>query len=288
MYICLATHAGPVPDAPQALTTLVAPRPLPVAEALQMIAGRNSAPVIRHTETVLDYPGVSSDPQVAYDEVVRRYADCERCHLSDRRTKIVHLKGNPAAAVVCIGEGPGRDEDLQGIPFVGKSGRLQDELFREGGIDPLYDVAWINIVGCRPCDSRHASDRPPSPVEKAACSERTLMLLRGLRPRIVICLGEQATQMFFDEAPNPNTWATLTPPDRPMDAVVVGAVRHPAYLLRTIGMANTYKEYAAARLFYRGLREMMKPDLQKVAVWSFGMRYLATITGPMVGPDTRG
>lgn len=287
MYIALATHAGPVPDAPQALTTLVAPARVTPEEAARGIAQLNSAPILRVAEYVLDYPGVSSDPAVAVEETVRRYTDCERCHLSDRRTKIVHVKGNPRAAVVAIGEGPGRDEDLQGMPFVGKSGRLQDELFRESGIDPINEIAWINLVGCRPCDSRHAPDRPPSLVEKAACSERTLMLLRGLRPRIVLCLGEQAATMFFEES-HPNTWATLTPPDRPMDAVLVGVVRHPAYLLRTIGMPNTYREYAAARLFYRALREMMTPTLQKVAVWSFGLRYLATITGPMVGPDTRG
>jgi DNA polymerase len=231
----------------------------------------------------LDYPPVSQEPGAGIRQVEERYAGCERCHLSRDRTKIAFIKGNPYAAVACVGEGPGRDEDTQGVPFVGRSGKLQDALFEENGIRPLEDLVWMNLVGCRPCDNRHAPDRAPTLVEKAACSERTLMLLRALRPRVVLCLGEQATSMFFEEPPNPNTWATFTPPDEPRDAVLVGCVRHPAYLLRTIGMQNTYREYAAARLFYRGLREML-PGLQKVSAWRLGLRYLAEVVEPIIGP----
>lgn len=282
MQTYVATHSGPVPEAPNSLSTLISPGPLDAARAREMLTvGR--PPILAVRSFALDYPSVNADPGVALREVEARYEGCERCHLSRDRTKIAHVKGNPFSAVACLGEGPGRDEDIQGVPFCGRSGKLQDSLFEESDIKPFDDLAWLNLVGCRPCDNRHAPDRVPTLVEKAACSERTLMLLRALRPRVVLCLGEQATSMFFDDPPNPNSWATFVPPDHPEDAVLVGVVRHPAYLLRTIGMQNTYREYAAARLFYRGIREML-PRLQKVAAWRLGMKYLAAVVEPIIGP----
>lgn len=282
MHIVTTTHTGSVPEAPPIHATLVSPRRLPSVEALALISARRElAPPSHSVEYTLDYPPVSPDPRTALGEVMRRYADCERCHLSSRRTRIVYVKGNPDAVIAAVGEGPGKDEDVRGIPFVGRSGRLQDELFGEANIDPLVDVCWLNIVGCRPSDSRQHPDRPPSLIEKAACSERTLMLLRAIRPRVVLCLGEQAAGMFWDDPPPPNTWASL-PARRPEDTVTIGVVRHPAYLLRTIGMQNTYKEYAAVRLFLRSLREMLDRGLQKVSTWDHGLRYLATVVEPMV------
>jgi uracil-DNA glycosylase len=286
LHSYVATHSGPIPEAPNTLSTLVVPTD-PGPDVARALLAPGRLPILALRSFALDFPPVSPDPAAAVQQIADRYRDCERCHLSDRRTRIAHIKGNPYAAVVCLGEGPGKDEDIQGVPFVGRSGQLQDALFAESGIRPLEDMAWINLVGCRPCENRHAPDRVPTLVEKIACAERTLMLLRALRPRVVLCLGEQATSMFFEEAPNPNSWATLTPPDDPRDAVVVGVVRHPAYLLRTIGMQNTYREYAAARLFYRGFRGML-PGLQKVASWRFGLRYLAALTGPLIGPALEG
>lgn len=283
MFVYTATHAAPHPSAPDTHSTLVSPTRIASGSVAEGLA-QGRPRVLRIREHVLTYPAVSADPVAAVDEVKRYYADCARCHLSERRTKIVFVKGNVRAGVVAIGEGPGRDEDLSGIPFVGRSGRLQDELFREAGIDPQEDVAWINLSGCRPCDTRFAGDRAPSLVEKAACSERTLMLLRALRPRIVLCLGEVAAGAFWaqSEEPPPNTWATFPAPD-PQNNVEIGVVRHPAYMLRVIAAAPSYHEYAASRLFYRRLAARIRAGVPKVAAWPFGLRYLSQVNAPLIG-----
>jgi len=108
-------------------------------------------------------------------------------------------------------------------------------------------------------------------VEKLACSEHLLMLLRIIRPRVVLCLGKQATSMFWDEPPCPNSWHPFALPDHPDDWIYVGALRHPAYLLRS-AMPN-YKELFAARIALMKLKTWL-PTLTKVREWRFGLRYM--------------
>jgi DNA polymerase len=239
-------------------------------------------------QTFAHYPLIYPDPPAedctaATAWTIATYGNCARCNLCDRRNRIAHIKGNPEAAVVVVGEGPGRDEDARGIPFVGRAGRLQEELFRECGIDPTNDVAWINLVGCRPCENRFTDDRPPTLVEKVACSERFLLMLRSIRPRVVICAGEQPTTAFFEKPPVQNTWHTFTAPDG--DQVVIGVARHPAYLVRIVGIAKprNYAEYFGAKLFYRELKRRLDAGITKVRRWPFGLRYLQDLTEPTVG-----
>jgi DNA polymerase len=227
----------------------------------------------------LEYQPAPGDPRSAVEHIASKYAACGRCHLAARRTQVCVLKGNPYSAVACIGEGPGRDEDARGIPFVGVAGRLQDELFREFGIEP-YSLAWMNLVGCRPCNDYWADNRAPSLPEMIACSDRTWMLLQAIRPRVVVCLGKEATSIFWDEPPDPWTWHRVAPPDAPEDWVMVGHARHPAWLSRVIGMPSNYKEYAAARTFYGLLREQIA-SLTKVSAWRLGLRYLSGFSDPV-------
>jgi uracil-DNA glycosylase len=258
----------------------VSPVPASPEEIARAVAEVNAEPIQAVRAYQLDYPDPGPDPVAGIEAVKARYKDCERCHLSDRRTRIAHVKGNPHAAIVAIGEGPGRKEDTAGEPFCGASGKLQDELFRECGIDPLRDIAWINLVGCRPCNTRYEDDRPPTDVEKLACSEHTLMLLRALRPRIVLCLGNESTALFWPEPPDPNTWHPLRFAHAPEDWIVVGATRHPAYLLRSI-MQN-YREYFAAKLFLKRLRKRMNKGVTKVSRWHFAPAYMRNVL-PIVG-----
>jgi uracil-DNA glycosylase family 4 len=159
---------------------------------------------------------------------------------------------------------------------------LQDELFREFGINP-FALAWLNLVGCRPCDyAVWADNRAPNRVEMLACSERTWMLMSAIRPRVVVCLGKEATAMFWDKPPDVWTWHRLVPPDAPDDWIMVGHARHPAYLARVIGMPSNYKEYASARTFYGALREQLD-GMSKTSAWRFGLRYLNGLSEPEVG-----
>jgi uracil-DNA glycosylase family 4 len=272
IHVYAVEHRPPDPRAPEAHTTYASPREASREEIAHAVAEVNAEPIQAIRPFVLDYPNLGSDPAAGIEAVRQRYADCERCHLSDRRTRIVHVKGNPNAAVLVLGEGPGRKEDTAGEPFIGPAGKLQDEMFRECGIDPLREVAWITMVGCRPCNSRYDEERAPTDVEKLACSERTLLLLRALRPRVVICLGEGATSMFWSEPPAPNTWHPLRPKTAPEDWIVVGVARHPTYILNSV-MKN-YREYFAAKLFLRRLRRRMNGSLTKVSAWRFMPDYL--------------
>jgi len=124
------------------------------------------------------------------DRLESEWRGCTACALSAQRRKLVHWRGNPQASLCVIGEAPGADEDAVGQPFVGKSGRLLDELFREVGIDPVEDVFVINTVACRP-----PGNRAPEPEERAACSPRFQALLKYNNPRCLLLLGSTAAKL---------------------------------------------------------------------------------------------
>jgi len=228
-------------------------------------------PPIRFWRHRLTYPSVPNDPSEAIAQVEARYRACARCHLSSRRTRVVFYRGRHEAPVVFVGEGPGETENRNGIPFTGAAGRLQNVLISGVGIDPDA-IGWMNICGCRPCDHRFAPNRQPTIVEKAACSERTLMLLRGLRPSVVVCLGAEATGMFWDDPPHPWTWHTLP------GGLVVGHARHPSYLLRRVMTPGGEAERIAGIRFFTALKERM-PYLRKLPAWPLPLHYLGEIPG---------
>lgn len=274
MNVYVSYHCAPVPGAPEALTTYVTPTPATSREEVENACRQHEPQPVREIQHYeLTYPPMPTDPVVALAFLRDYYKDCARCHLSEQRNFIVHFRGNPYSPVLCLGEGPGRTEDQRAIPFCGSTGRYQDEMFRGAGIDP-DQLAWGNMVGCRPCESRHGPDREPTLVEKIACSERTLMFLRAIRPRVIICLGKVAADAFFEELPHVNSWTQLAHPDRPLDWVALAHLRHPSYMLRMGAMTTNYKEFMAQRLFLEGLREWM-PSLSKVAEFPLGLRYLA-------------
>ena len=278
------TLQHPAPDGgPGNSSTVVSPHPIEVAEACRLAAeavdGIAPSLVLQNT---LDYPQPLADSTQGVQAIATKYVGCSRCHLSSRRTFVCNLKGDPNATVACVGDGPTRDDNERGTPFVGPAGRLQDELFREFGIDP-FSLAWLNLVGCRPCEyAVWAANRPPTRIEMLACSERTWGLLSAVRPRVVVCLGKEATALFWDKPPPVWTWHRVIPPDAPDDWVMVGHARHPAYLARVIGMPSNYKEYASARTFYSALSGQMA-SLSKTVAWRFGLRYLNGFTKPEAG-----
>ena len=290
MHVYLCVHAPPAPGAPEPLTTYVSPRPAVQGEIEAAARSIEPAPVLSIRPHELRYPEPAPDPVVALEQVRAMYADCTRCHLSESRNAIVHFRGNPYSPILAFGEGPGKTEDIRGIPFCGASGRLQDSIFAELGLDPERDIAWANLVGCRPCVDRYGGDRPPTLVEKVACSERTLLILRALRPRVVLCLGKESTSAFSPEAPHINRWiGPLVPPQAPDDYIFVAHIRHPAsYLHMGVG-TQAYKDMKAELLFLRVLNPWLRgelpgrPALAKVSRWPFGLSYLSSITTGTIG-----
>jgi uracil-DNA glycosylase family 4 len=284
MYLCCTTHAGESPQAPPTFSTWAFSSPAPMPDVLAALARCNVGPVIHARKTRLAFPPVGRDPTTALVEVATRYESCARCHLAENRTRIVSFRGNPEAVVCVVSDSPSFEDDTRGLPMAGNVGKLQDELFGEAGIDAGRDLAWIPLVGCRTCDNRSAADRAPTQLERVACAERAVLLLRALRPRIVLCLGTSPAEFFFTSTPQVNSWTPLVSDKHPEDTVLVGVVKSPAQLLRTIGMPNTYKDYAAARLFLRGLRDMLAQAPKKVSAWRFMPQHLLTLAAPLVGP----
>jgi len=124
------------------------------------------------------------------DEAVRA---CERCELHRKRTQAVFGMGNPFSELMVIGEGPGEEEDRQGLPFVGKSGQLLDRILAAGGFSRNENVYIANIVKCRPPDNRE-----PSPEERSACFPYLEEQIRMIRPSIIILLGSTALKGLLD------------------------------------------------------------------------------------------
>jgi len=126
-------------------------------------------------------------------EVRSQALTCTRCPLASTRTQVVFGVGDPAADLLFVGEGPGRDEDLAGEPFVGRSGKLLDKLMRqEIGLD--RSACYIaNVVKCRP-----PGNRDPLPVEIDSCRPYLDAQLELIDPAVVVTLGNFATRLLLE------------------------------------------------------------------------------------------
>jgi uracil-DNA glycosylase len=129
---------------------------------------------------------------VALDAVAADASGCTRCPLAAGRTQVVFGCGDPAADLLFVGEGPGAEEDAQGLPFVGRSGRLLDRLMAEEMGLTRDDVYITNTVMCRP-----PGNRDPRPDEVAACAGWLSQKLDVIAPRVVVTLGNAATRSLL-------------------------------------------------------------------------------------------
>lgn len=133
---------------------------------------------------------VRADP---FDELAEEAAGCTRCDLAAGRTNVVFGVGSRRARLMFVGEGPGRDEDLRGEPFVGRSGKLLDRLMAEElGMDRTQCYV-ANIVKCRP-----PNNRDPRPAEMAACRPYLDGQLSLIRPAVIVTLGNVATRALLE------------------------------------------------------------------------------------------
>ena len=121
-----------------------------------------------------------------WEELEKSIIYCKKCRLCMNRNNIVFGQGNKEASVMFIGEGPGADEDREGIPFVGKAGKLMDEAFKGIGIN-REEVYIANIVKCRP-----PSNRAPEDEEAFACLNYLRNQVILVKPKIIVLLGSTA------------------------------------------------------------------------------------------------
>jgi uracil-DNA glycosylase len=174
-------------------------------------------------------PGVSlfdSMNKIAGDSLPRILGDigeCTRCKLHRGRTKLVFGDGNPKADLVFVGEGPGRDEDAQGLPFVGRAGKLLTQMIEAMGLQ-RQDVYICNVVKCRPPENR-----TPEKDEVETCSPFLLRQLDAISPKVIVCLGSVAAQTLLETNRGISHFRGQWLDFRGRKLM---ATYHPAYLLR--------------------------------------------------------
>jgi len=121
------------------------------------------------------------------DQLREEVLQCRKCGLCATRNNVVFGTGAPGAKIMLIGEGPGENEDLQGEPFVGRSGQLLDKMLEYAGLSRKKNVYIANMVKCRP-----PQNRDPAPDEIAACIDWLRSQTAILRPAIIVCVGRVA------------------------------------------------------------------------------------------------
>lgn len=126
------------------------------------------------------------------DELRIEAESCTRCPLAETRTNVVFGVGEATSELMFVGEAPGRNEDLQGVPFVGRAGQLLDQLLDEVGI-PRKTVYIANVLKCRP-----PNNRDPQQEEIDACKGYLRQQIRLIRPRVVVTLGNFATKLLLN------------------------------------------------------------------------------------------
>jgi len=149
--------------------------------------------------------------------------DCKRCKLHKGRKNIVFADGNPKADLVFVGEGPGADEDAQGLPFVGRAGKLLTQMIEAMGLR-RQDVYICNVVKCRPPENRL-----PEKDEIAECSPFLFRQLDVISPKVIVCLGACAAQTLLETNRGISQFRGQWLDFRGSKLL---ATYHPAYLLR--------------------------------------------------------
>lgn len=158
-------------------------------------------------------------------EAVRaELGDCRRCRLCEKRTNIVFGVGNPEARVMFIGEGPGADEDAQGIPFVGRAGKLLTDIITKGMGLSREDVYIANVVKCRP-----PNNRDPEADEMSACMPFLEAQIAVIHPDVIVALGRVAVQALMG---HPVQITKFRGQWTNFKGVALMPTFHPSYLLR--------------------------------------------------------
>lgn len=166
---------------------------------------------------------LETNPEKALADIRTELGDCTRCRLHEQRTHLVFADGSPLARLVFVGEGPGFEEDMQGLPFVGKAGRLLDKMIRSMGL-LRQDVYICNVVKCRP-----PNNRTPSPDEIAVCSPFLFRQIEAVRPRVICALGACAAHTLLGSS---IAISRLRGETRRWRGIPLVCTYHPAFLLR--------------------------------------------------------
>ena len=161
---------------------------------------------------------------ITWEELETACGNCKKCVLHETRTNVVFGVGNRETEVLFVGEGPGESEDLKGEPFVGRAGKLLDDMLKIIGLDRKKNIYITNIVKCRP-----PNNRDPQGAEREMCLEWLRCQFSLIKPKIIVCLGRiAATDLIssdFKITRDHGKW-------HEKDGVKFMALFHPSALLR--------------------------------------------------------
>jgi DNA polymerase len=197
------------------------PQPVKLADATPLPAPRLNVPPRSSDVSLFDSMNKIADDSLP--KILADIGDCTRCKLHRGRTKLVFGDGNPKAELVFVGEGPGRDEDAQGLPFVGRAGKLLTQMIEAMGLQ-RKDVYICNVVKCRPPENR-----TPEKDEVQTCSPFLLRQLDAIAPKVIVCLGSVAAQTLLETHRGISQFRGEWLDFRGRKLM---ATYHPAYLLR--------------------------------------------------------
>jgi len=168
--------------------------------------------------------GASSRLPSDLQDIAKRVAACTACRLCKSRTNVVPGQGNPHPEIMFVGEGPGQDEDEQGLAFVGRAGQLLTRIITRMGL--TRDEVFIgNVVKCRPPDNR-----TPNPDEMAACLPFLREQIALLKPKVIVCLGATAIKGLF--GPTVPGITKLRGTWKVYEGIDTMPTFHPSFLLR--------------------------------------------------------
>lgn len=157
------------------------------------------------------------------EELENNISDCQKCALGSTRTKFVFGIGNPNADLMLIGEAPGAEEDQQGIPFVGRAGKLLTDILKAINFE-REEVYIANILKCRP-----PNNRDPLPSERELCSPYLMKQIKLIKPKIILCLGKVASNVMLNKN---ETLTKLRSDIHDFNGIKLMVTYHPAALLR--------------------------------------------------------
>ena len=210
--------AAPVARAPIAQIPQASAR----APAVPIPAAARSAPVVTTTAPLENLNPL--DKEARWTALEARALACTKCVLHQARTHVVFGSGNRNAQLVFVGEGPGQDEDLQGLPFVGKAGQLLNKIIAAMNLK-REDVYICNVVKCRP-----PGNRTPLPDEISACNPYLAEQLELIGPKAIVALGGPAAKTLLHTEVGitklRGTWQSYK-------SIPVMPTFHPAFVLRT-------------------------------------------------------
>jgi uracil-DNA glycosylase len=202
--------------------------PSPVPRPVAPTSAQAPAPVPSPASGQTAMPSITAAAGCeSLEEIRKELGECTRCKLYSGRKTIVFGEGDPKAAIVFVGEGPGFEEDQQGRPFVGAAGQLLTDIIEKGMQIKRAEVYICNIVKCRP-----PNNRTPEPDEVAACIGFVKQQIAVIKPRVIVTLGNVPTQNLL------GTKAGITKLRgqwQEYQGIPVMPTFHPSYLLRSPG-----------------------------------------------------